>query len=290
MTRTAPWIVGIVLTLVVHAALAYGLMQVDGGPKLGAAPMDERSRGGLGALLCDGRRCGRLEVRQKRRPLEQPPMVILDVLEATVIPAFGGVAPNPKALPEIETFERPEVFEQSVNLDTEPSKLDKLVKRDEATKEKKAPDSRSALDKLLSDEKVDPRARVKELSKLTGFQEGEIGGQGTELRLGSIYSGRVAREMSKVFKVPPFLDPATLKKLQVKVLVERLGLDGSIMQYKIRQKSGDQSFDDAALATIKQFVPAEGGSRTLPAPEADVLRYVNAKGLLITLDGALLKL
>ena len=286
--RAAPWLLGLALTGSVHAALAWGLMQAGGESEREVTALDARARRSP-ALLCDGRRCGRLEVRKKRLGLEEPALGVPDFLEATVIPAFGNIAPDPTRLPEIETFERPEVFEQDVNLETEPSALEPLVKRPEARPELKEKDSKSSLDKLLSDDKPDPRARAKRLENLTGFREGEIGGQGTEVRLGSIYSGRVAREVSKVFRIPPFLDPATLKKLKVKVMVERLGLDGAILGYRIREKSGDRSFDDAAIAAIKQFVPIEGGSKTLPPPEADVLRYVNARGLLITLDGALLQ-
>jgi hypothetical protein len=283
----APWLTGAALTLVVHASLAFGLFRAGDGTRE-VRPLASGNRGRLAALLCDERRCGRLEARQRRRGLEEPPMRVPDFLEATVVPALGTIAPDPTRLPEIETFERPEVFEQSVNLDTQPSALDDIVKSDVKPDDKHVRKDTS-LKELLSDEPADPRARAKDLSKLTGFKEGEIGGQGTEVRLGSLYSGRVAREVSRVFKVPPFLDPATLKTLKVKVLVERLGLDGAILGYRIRQKSGDKSFDDAAIAAVKQFVPSEGGSRTLPAPESDVLRYVNAKGLLITLDGALLR-
>lgn len=283
----APWLTGAALTLIVHASLAFGLFRAHDGSRE-VRRLESGNRGRLAVLLCDERRCGRLEARQRRRGLEEPPMRVPDFLEATVVPALGAVAPDPARLPEIETFERPEVFEQSVNLDTQPSALDEIVKSDVKPNDKHVRKD-STLKSLLSDEPADPRARAKDLSKLTGFKEGEIGGQGTEVRLGSLYSGRVSREISRVFKVPPFLDPATLKTLKVRVLVERLGLDGSIMAYKVRQKSGDKSFDDAAIAAVRQFVPSEGGSRTLPAPEADVLRYVNAKGLLITLDGALLR-
>ena len=47
-----------------------------------------------------------------------------------------------------------------------------------------------------------------------------------------------------VFKVPPFLDAETLKKLQVRVQVLRLGFDGTIEDFRIVSKSNDRSFDD----------------------------------------------
>ena len=80
-----------------------------------------------------------------------------------------------------------------------------------------------------------------------------------------------------------------MKKLQVKVKVTRLGFDGAIQDYQVIKLSGDRTFDDAALATIKRFSTKDGGNKTLPAPEADVLRFINAKGLVITLDGRLMR-
>jgi hypothetical protein len=205
-----------------------------------------------------------------------------------MIPAIGNVDPDVRKLPEIETFERPEIFENGVNL-TEPSKLDKLLKDMEHKEELKDPKRKDKLKDLISKDEVDPRARPKDLSRLTGFKEGEVGGQGMELRLGSAYSAKVAREISSVFRTPPFLDDATLKNLKVRVSVTRMGFDGSIDVFRIVSKSGDPSFDDAAIAAIKQYVPSEGGTKQLPTPEPEVLRFINSKGLTITLDGRLMR-
>jgi hypothetical protein len=288
MRGAAPWLAGLLLTGVVHGAVALAFIHgvgPRGGPslQLGAKPQRPAS-----AVLCDGRRCPRLEVRRKRRAPEDPPITEPEVLEAAMIPALGSLAPDPSQLPEIETIETPEVFEDRVNLDQAPSRLDKIVTRDEARAAMRDPLNRSPLDKLLNEERPDPRARAKDLARLTGYTEGEVGGQGTEVRLGNLYASRVAREISKVFRVPPFLDPARLRKLQLRIRVERMASDGSVTRYKVESRSADRTFDDAALAAFRQFVPLEGGTRNLPQPEPDVLRFINARGLLIKLDGSLL--
>lgn len=290
--RVITIIAGIGLTVLVHAGLATGYVvyrgtaDLESRAKLGSAGKVERHSP---PLLCGKLRCRQLEVKRKRRDPEPVPVKDLEVLEATMIPALGGVEPDAKKLPEIETFERPQIFEDAVNLSGEPSKLDKLIKDVEAKEEKKDPKNKDALKELLSDEPLDPRARAKDLSRLTGFKEGEIGGQGMELKLGSAYSNKVAKEISKVFRTPPFLDEVLLKKLQTKVQVTRMTFDGAIEEFRIVTKSIDKSFDDAAIAAIKQFVAKEGGQKRLPVPEPEVLRFINAKGLAITLDGRLMR-
>jgi hypothetical protein len=285
-----PLLVGIMLTVVMHGALAAGYVAYRDAElsrvraKLGETGVAKMKQA---PLLCGERRCPRIERRQKRRDIEQAPVEAPEVLEAAMIPALGGVLPDPNKLPEIETYERPEVFKDGVNLDETPSKLEQLIKDSEAKEALKDPKSKDKLDKIINDSPDDPRARAKDLSRITGFKDGEVGGQGMEMRLGSTYSVKVSKELTRIFKVPPFLDEATLKKLQVRVQVTRMGFDGSIETYRVVSKSGDKSFDDAALAAIKQFVPKEGGQKRLPVPEPEVLRFINTKGLLVTLDGRL---
>lgn len=283
---------GVLLTVLVHAALALGYAAYRASndltiqARLGSAAQRIHKEA---PFLCGKRRCRQLEAKQKRRELEPSPVEAPEILEAAMIPALGSVDPDARKLPEIQTFERPEIVEEGVNLEGEPSKLDKLIKDLEAKEALKDPRNKDTLKDLLSDEDPDPRARARDLSRLTGFKEGEIGGQGMELRLGSVYSTKVAREISKVFRTPPFLDDATLKKLQAKVQVTRMSFEGAIEEFRVVTKSGDRSFDDAAIAAIKQFVPREGGTKRLPPPDPEVLRFINAKGLTITLDGRLMR-
>ncbi|PIE17648.1 MAG: hypothetical protein CSA66_05470 [Proteobacteria bacterium] len=241
--------------------------------------------------LCDKRRCPRVEGRRLRRRPEEPKLVEPEILEAAMVPALGGVVPDPTRLPEIEAYEQPDRVEEAINLEEQRSELGKVIKAKQKEEAKRDPLSKeSELSQLLDEyDNDDPRARRKSIDRITGFKGGEIGGSGLERRLGNIYSRKAARAMSAVFKVPPFIDKARLHKLKVKVRVTKLGFDGAIEAYSVLSKSGDRSFDDAAIATIKRFSRREGGSKRLPTPDAEVLRYINARGLVVTLDGRLMR-
>jgi len=283
--------VGVIVAALVHGGLGAGY-------SIYAASEHSRSERRLEAdvqkkqppLLCAGRRCGRLEGRQKRRAPEPTPLTEPEILEASMIPALGGVLPDPTKMPEIETFERPEIFEDAVNLERSNSELAKIIKGSEHQEAKLDPKRKDTLDKILDDQPLDPRARAKDLSRLTGFKEGEVGGQGMEVKLGSIYSNQASKVIRKEFKLSPFFDEETLKRLSAKILVKKMRLDGSVEEFEIKKKSGDRGFDDAAVAAIKQFVPKEGGTKTLPTPDPEVLRYINQKGLLIQFDGRVIRL
>lgn len=284
--------IGVLVTILVHAALALGYVayRASDDYHVNARLGDTvSSKAREAPLMCGRLRCRQMEKKQKRRDIEPAAVEVPEILEASMIPALGMVDPDARKLPEIQTYERPEIFEAGVNLEEPPSDLEKIITRDEPKEALKDPKSKSTLDKILDESDPDPRARARDLSRLTGFKEGEVGGQGTEKNLGNVYGAKVTREIAKVFKVPPFLDAETLKKLQVRVQVLRLGFDGTIEDFRIVSKSNDRSFDDAAIAAIKQFVEKEGGQKRFPVPEPEVLRFINTKGLTITLDGRLMR-
>jgi len=284
-------VAGLVAVVLVHGALAGGYLvyvNADKHDAFDASVKHEPQK--APPFLCGSNRCGRLEARQKRREPEPPPVSEPDVLEASMVPAIGGVMPDKTKLPEIQQIETPEIQEDAVNLDKSPSQLNKLIKANEHKDEKVDPTRKDKLKDLLEPPPDDPRARAKKLENLTGFKEGEVGGQGMEVKLGSIYSTAASKAIRKYFTLPPFFDDATLKKLSVKILVKKMNLDGSIKEFEIKKKSGDTSFDSAAVAAIKQFVPDEGGEKTLPPPDPEVLRYINQKGLLIQFDGRVIRL
>ncbi len=286
-------VAGAVVTLIVHATLAAGYvayrnsqdLRIDA--RLGDAATEHTYK--EAPLLCGKKRCRQLEKKERRRDIEPTPLVAPEILEAAMIPALGSVDPDDRKLPEIETYERPEILEEGVNLEAPPTALDKIITQPEAKPELKDPKSKNDLSKILDADNNDPRARPKDLSRITGFKEGEVGGQGTELNQGNVYATKVTKEIKQVFKVPPFLDDETLKKLQVRVQVVRLSFDGAIEEFRVVSKSNDRSYDDAALAAIKQFVPKEGGQKRFPPPDPEVLRFINSKGLTITLDGRLMR-
>jgi len=282
---------GLALVLVVHGAFAgFYLAYRQDRVSLDAATLQsERALQQQRLRLCGDTRCPLTEARQRRRGIEEP-VRELEILEAALIPALGGVAPDPKRLPEIEAYQELQKVEDAINLENPDPRLDRLVKTERPRRVDNPLDHRSDLAKLLEDyESDDPRARRKEIDKITGFRDGEIGGSGNEQRLGNIYSRRAARAISDEFRVPPFLDEATLQKLRVRVRVSRLSFDGAIQEYTVTLRSGDRTFDDAAIAAIRRFSAVDGGSRRLPTPEPEVLRYINSKGLVITLEGRLLR-
>ena len=285
MKARAP-MVGMALTLTVHGAMVlFGLFYAPDSE--GADPRTRLKKGSVGSGLCGLQRCRQPETRMKRRGAEEDPISEVEVLEAALIPALGFVQPEPDKLPKLETYEQPEVVEEGVNLSENPEKLKDLVKEFDKKKAKRV--TRKALDERLKDfREDDPRRQATELSKIIGSDDGEVGGQATMLKAGNIYGAKVGRAIRRAFVVPPFLTSDVLKTLRVKVKIKRLSGSGAIALFRVIKKSGNRAFDDAAISAIQKFVPSKGGQKTLPRPDPDVLRYVNSKGIRVTLDGRLL--
>lgn len=274
------------LTVGIHGGLLAGYLyyrDIDAKKPIATPTSNEETA--ARALLCHDLRCPRLESKKRRRDIEPAPIEVPDVLDAALIPALGAVEQDPTQLPEIETYERPEIHEEAVNLEKPPEEIQNIHKDTEAKPELKDPKNKETLKDLLSKEPLDPRARAKDLSRLTGVKDGDVTGTGSEARAGSIYSAQVAKAIYQVFKRPVFIDEATLKKLVVKVHISRLTFDGRVEEFRVVSRSGNPSYDDAAIAAIKQFVPKEGGTKNLPSPDPETLRFINTKGLTITLDG-----
>ncbi len=280
---------GLTLTLGVHVALVTFLYLAQpsaltavsgaGGP---------RERGSVGYGLCGLQRCSAPETKAERREPEPDPPNELDVLEAALMPALGAVEPDPAKLPELQTYEQPEIIEDGINLDKDNPPPDEIKKKEfdpePAKRDPKRKDKK--LDDILKDfDEDDPRRRATSLDRIIGHTEGEIGGQGTEVRAGNMYGMQMTRALRKVFVVPPFLSDDALKKLRMRVIVEKISASGEILSYKIDKPSGNRGFDDAAIDAVRQFVPSEGGTKTFPAPDPDVLRDLNARGIKIDLDG-----
>lgn len=280
---------GLLLTLGVHVGLvAFLYLAQPSSVQVVAGAGGPRERGSVGYGLCGLQRCSVPESKAERREPEPDPPSDLDVLEAALMPALGAVEPEPDKLPELQTYEQPEIIEDGVNLDKDnvpPEEIKKKefepepAKRDPKKKDKK-------LEDILKDfDEDDPRRRATSLDRIIGHKEGEIGGQGTEVRAGNMYGMQMTRSLRKVFVVPPFLGEAELQKLRMRVIVEKISAAGEILAYKIDKPSGNRAFDDAALDAVRQFVPSEGGNKTFPEPDADVLRDLNARGIKIDLDG-----
>ena len=78
-------------------------------------------------------------------------------------------------------------------------------------------------------------------------------------------------------------------RLRVRVKVTKMSAAGQILAFEIVESATDARFTTAAIAAIKRFAPADGGMVYLPAPDSQTLDYINSRGMVIDLDGALFK-
>ncbi len=279
--------VGVTVTVLVHAGLgaSYALWASNNQSETNMQGEVAASERAGEPRLCDGRRCRKNERRKRRRAPEEPPIEELEVLEAAMIPALGMVAPVPDQVPEIETYEEPEVVEEAVNIEKKVEAPKKVVKDSTPKPKKQEKPEKKSLNSILDKHRNDdPRATPKSLDKITGYKDGEVGGQVSEKRLGSIYSARASKAIRKHFR-PSMIERSVLKRLRAKIKVTKISFDGSVKSFRVIRKSGNSRFDDAALAAVKKFAPSAGGSKRLPAPEPAVLSYINTKGMVITFDG-----
>ncbi len=89
--------------------------------------------------------------------------------------------------------------------------------------------------------------------------------------------------------VPVFLTEEELKRLRVAVKIIKIDAKGRVLKYRVSRKSGNAAYDGAAVDAIRRYVPAEGGSKSLPAPPPEMLDLVNRRGVLVKLEGRKLK-
>lgn len=252
----------------------------------GAVVAAGRSASSVGYGLCDERRCTAPEHRVVRRKPAAQPVTAPEILEAALVPRLGMKDQDLAKLPELQAYEQKEIVEDGVNLnkDNVPPE-EQLKKRFKARRARRDKRNRTLRD-LLDHVDDDPRKRARSVSDMVGTSDGEIDGEGSTRRPGNQYVKRIRRMLERDFNVPTHLSGETLSSLQVRIKVERMGTDGAILQYRIIKRSGNGAFDDAVLRLLLQFIPEEKGRKRLPVPDADVLRYINLKGLKIDLLGA----
>lgn len=274
----------LVVTLLIHVLLAVMLATAGGSASpdwLAAAE----------SQLCEGVRCAEKPVLKRRRGLDATAAVDLGMIEATIIPRLGMAEPRPGALPKLIKYEQPEKIEQAVNVAVEPVRKEKPPAQD--VKAKKAEVDRRRKDPLAdilgAPEDDDPRKRPTQLSRIVGSPEGSVHGSGTEFRAGNVYAGKVSMALRQQFTVPPFLTDADLKRLRVRIKVAKMNASGQVLSYEIVENSSDARFNAAALQAVRRFVPREGGTAYLPAPDDKTLAFINERGMVIDLDGALFK-
>jgi hypothetical protein len=281
--------VGIVLTILVHAALAVVLAFLD-------EPLELPAMGAInrGLPLCDGHRCGALANKRPRLGIETALPGDIDIIQAAVIPRLGMLEQDPKKLPELQEYEQPEKAEDGVNLTQDnppPASEEKLFK--EHTPKPQQLDrrrkERPKLTDILAPEDDDPRTRKTRLDSIIGRPDGHYAGVGTEAVPGSEWAGRVIIVLRREFIVPASLDDATLKLQSVEIAIRQISAKGEILKYEVVRRSRSGPYDTAALQLVKKFVPEEGGTLTLPEPPADVRNYINTKGMTLVLEGRLFK-
>ncbi|MBT9556444.1 MAG: hypothetical protein IV100_10465 [Myxococcales bacterium] len=211
------------------------------------------------------------------------------VLVELKIAKLGSVEQDPKKLPVIEEYEKPEKVEQAVNVEVDPVVVkprplqDFLKKKAELDKRNK---KKRKIDNLFNVDD-DPRANPTEFSKITGRLDGSEFGHGSEQEKLDSYFGRASFELHKQFIVPTSISREEMKKQTVRVLITKISRSGEILGYRVQRAAPNRSFTLSAEAAIKAFVPSEGGRFRLPEPDDEVLDFVNSKGVLIDLDGRL---
>lgn len=275
---------GIAVTLLIHVALMAVLATAGGGGDVDATQFP------LARRLCDDVRCPEKTLLDDRRGPDDVSGADVGMIEATVIPQLGMAKRRPGALPELQKYEQPERIEDAVNVSRENQDARELANKDaQAKAAERDRRSRSLAALLGAPVDDDPRKRATSLDRIVGNPEGSVYGTGTEFKAGNLYAGKVALAIRAQFTVPPFLSDSDLRKLRVRIKVAKVGESGQILAFEVLENSADPRFNAAAVQAVKRFVPREGGTEKLPVPDAQMLSYINSKGMLIDLDGALFR-
>jgi hypothetical protein len=275
---------GLGVTLAIHLVLAIVLATAGGPPDLDATAFP------LARKLCDDFRCPEKALLDDRRGPDDVTGEDLGLIEATVIPALGLAKPVPGRLPELQKYEQAEKLEEAVNVDRDNDQPRPVPNQDVKPKPAEKDRRSKALAALLgAPEDDDPRKRATSLDRIVGHAEGSVYGQGSEFKAGNLYAGKVALAIRAQFTVPPFLSDADLRKLRVRIKVSKMTDKGQVQEFEILDRSSDPRFDAAAVQAVKRFVPKEGGTALLPVPDAQTLAYINGRGMVIDLDGALFR-
>ncbi|HIA04274.1 MAG TPA: hypothetical protein EYN06_04955 [Myxococcales bacterium] len=278
----------LVCTVAVHVLMGIGMMIADAAVKIpvNLSPAEKKPRGRFGEVAYERRH---LELDCTSIPECEPQMDAV-VIELKVA-KLGMAEPDPHKLPELQTYEQPEKVELGVNVDKKATQVKPLPYKEflrkksqlDRRKRRKKRDPFKSID-VFDD---DPRKRPTAFEKITGRLDGNPYGRGVDQQKFDHYFGRVAMEFHKRFSVPTSLSKRVIQKQRVSVHITEMGADGSLIKYKIRRKARKSNFTMAAIATLRAFMPAEGGQHRLPPPDDDILRFVNTKGIVVDLDGRL---
>ena len=243
--------------------------------------------------IARGRKDRALGIAMRPRGIDFGAAPDSDVLHAMLVPKLGLKKADKRKLPKLTKYEQPDKKESGINIsrenpDGEPLRF-KEFKKKKSQYDKRRKKKPSLSDLIDAPDDDDPRMRATRLDDIVGSAEGEVWGEGTEGQAGNIYLGKVERSLRRAFNVPVFLSRDELKKLVVEVLIQQMDADGKIVSYQIRRESSSGAFNSAAIEAVKRFVPEEGGSKTFPQPDSEMLNLINQRGVLIRLEGRKLK-
>ncbi len=283
----------VVGTVLVHAGLGLGLTALDTTMRPVAMPEGLRYQKAA-KLAYRGRHP---EIGIERRRIETQCTSIPECnayLDAEIIEVkiakLGSIEQDPKKLPEIQQYEEPEKIEEAVNVEQEVVEVKPLPLQDfmrkKAELDKKWKKRRQKVDNLFNVDD-DPRAKPTAFENIVGRNDGDVYGKGVDANKLDTYFGRASLEIHKVFHVPSSIGREDLKKQSTMVVITKMSADGEILAYRVRQSATNKTYNLAAEATLKQFMPGEGGRLRLPPPDQEVLDFVNTKGVIIDLNGRL---
>lgn len=279
-------LIGLALTVAVHGSVGAFLATYEK-PHREAKPVPTAKaepRGSVRFGICeDGRRCTMPERRLRRRPLASDPLTEPQILEAELLPALGMVEQDPKTLPELQAYEEEEVIEDGVNLREENKPPEEPPDKEFKPRPQRRK-SRNKLSALLKGYRnKDKRRRPTQLEKIVGKSDGVVGGTGSQAKEGNAYLRQVSRVLRRDFQ-PGGIPDDVLEGLKAVVKITML-IDGTIDGFRLVSPSGSRAFDEAALRTIRLYSSETRDNKTLPAPDPELLRFINTKGLRIRFDG-----
>jgi len=234
---------------------------------------------------------------ERRRPestCESIPECRPDI-EATVIELkvarLGAKEPEPNKYPEHQKYEQPEVVEESVNVDQEPTHVMPLPFKDFIRRKAQLDRKRRlrSRDPFAIIEDNDPRKRATAFERITGRLDGDIWGEGNVQDSRDGYFARVAYELNKQCEVPSSISLKSLRWQVAEVHIKKMTENGAITAYRVRRRAKLKTFTLAAEATIRKFMPTEGGELRLPIPDPATLQFINERGVIIEFNGRLFK-
>ncbi len=286
-------VAAVIGTAVVHVMLGVGLTALDSNQRPVSVPVEFRYAKAAKAI----KRGFHAEIGIERRKIETQCVSIPECMpnmDAQVIEVkiakLGSIEQDPKQLPEIQKYEEPEKIEEAVNVENEVVEVKPLPQMDflkkKAELDRRRQQRKRKIDDLFNPDD-DPRANPTSFDKIVGRLDGDVYGKGVDANKLDTYFGRASLEIHKAFNVPSSIGHDELKKQSTEILITKMSASGEILGYRLKKSSANKTYNLAAEATIKMFMPTEGGRLRLPAPDQEVLDFVNSKGVIIDLNGRL---